>query len=200
MKPSIFNLFWIFLLGAACFLGGTFVHPDQGKPELAASDTMYLPGDSIPVDKYYPAPYPVYHDTGTTRWRNIPIDTMAILADYFSRNGYYRVLKDDTSAFAAISDTVTENKLSTYRFTFQNRRPTQIINNTWQPAPEARRMWYVGGSVGMMPDKILIMPGLAMQDLKQRIWFAKADIRLNAVEAGAFVPIWRRHPKKVPAE
>lgn len=191
------NLLWLLLFGAACLLLGYFCSP-KPKPavDLVQSDTLYIPGDSTTTVIEKLAPYPVFIDTGNTRWRNMPIDTMAILADYMARVGYKRVLKDDTSAYCALTDTLSRNRLMGYRFEFINRRPTQVIHNTYQAAAPPQTIWYLGGGVATLPNKLLVMPGVAMQDKRQRIWFAKADIRLQAVEVGAYVPIWRQKPKK----
>lgn len=124
------NIAAILLFLVAGIAIGYFISPKQPERLYTISITDTIPGDSFPYAVYYPRPYPVWRDTGTTRWRNTPVDTPAILADYFSRNAYKRVLQDDSSAYAAIFDTVTENRLTSFRFDFQNRRATQVITNT----------------------------------------------------------------------
>jgi hypothetical protein len=143
-----------------------------------------------------PVPYPVYIDTGSTRCRTQPIDTMAILHDYFASVHYLDTLKDDTSAFIALEEKLNKNRITSRVLTFKNRRPTRVVNNYYQAAPIKQNIWYGGHGVATLPDKLLIMLALAMQDTRQRIWFAKADIKLRAVEVGAYLPIWRQKPKK----
>jgi hypothetical protein len=55
-----------------------------------------------------------------------PVDTTAILADYFDTYFYGDTLMDDTSAFIAVYDQVSQNKIGARQWTFINRRPTEI--------------------------------------------------------------------------
>jgi len=88
-----------------------------------------IPGDSIPYEVLLPKPYPIYKDTGSTKWKYKDVDTCAILADYYAEYYYQDTLKDDTSALVIVNDVVTENRLQSRKLTFQNRRPT-VINTT----------------------------------------------------------------------
>lgn len=56
-----------------------------------------------------------------------PVDTAAILADYFDIYFYADTLMNDTSAFIAVYDEITQNKIGARQWTFINRRPTQLI-------------------------------------------------------------------------
>lgn len=117
-----------------------------------------VPGDSIPYPVVIPTrtPVHVYHDTGSTRWRNLPIDTMAILKDYYSTRGYYDTLMNDTSGFIALQSHVTENRLFYDNLLFQNRRAKQIITTITPQAPEKNK-FYLGLGVNLLPDS----PGLS---------------------------------------
>lgn len=119
--------------------------PVKRSYTISINDTIH--GDSVVRIKYYPRPVPQWRDTGSTRWKYLPIDTGAILAEHFSRNAYHRVLKDDSSAYAAIYDTVAENRLTSFRFDFQNRRATHIITNTTTTTDSRSAAIYIGPSL-----------------------------------------------------
>lgn len=119
--------------------------PVKRSYTISINDTIH--GDSVVRIRYYPRPVPQWRDTGSTRWKYLPIDTGAILYEYFSRNAYHRVLKDDSSAYAAIYDTVAENRLTSFRFDFQNRRATHIITNTTTTTDSRSAAIYIGPSL-----------------------------------------------------
>jgi len=66
-----------------------------------------------------------------TIWVEVPadIDTNEILKRYYAKLYYEDILKDDTSAYIFIKDTITQNSIYTREWEFINRRPT-IINTT----------------------------------------------------------------------
>lgn len=103
----------------------------NSKPKLITefyTDTLIVPGD----------PYPVYAETKPKiiyrdSIKVIPanMDTGLILRDYFNTYSYLDTLKNDSSALVIVSDTVTQNRVISRGFTFQNRRETAyVINNT----------------------------------------------------------------------
>lgn len=101
--------------------------PEPEVISVVTHDT--IPGDSIPYEVLLPKPYPIFKDTGSTKWKYKDVDTCAILADYYAEYYYQDTLKDDTSALVIVNDVVTENRLQSRKLTFQNRRPT-MINTT----------------------------------------------------------------------
>jgi hypothetical protein len=128
-------------------------------PGSVSSDTVtivkIIPGDSVPysVEIEKKVPVPVYRDTGSTQWRNLPIDTMAILKDYFAKYGYDDTLMNDTSAFIRLMSHTWKNRLYYDSLLFQNRRVKQIntttvINNY----PDLKTKWYIGGGVNLLPE------------------------------------------------
>lgn len=136
----------LFVLLVACAV--VFMFWWKPEPEVIFSTRIdTIPGDSIPYAVEVQKPVPVYIDTGSTRWRDRPIDTGAILADYFARVFYRDTLKNDTSALVIVEDTVTENRLQGRRLIFANRRPVAIIHTTTAIFPEDRWRVYVGSSV-----------------------------------------------------
>ena len=110
-----------------------------------------IPGDSVPYAVTVDRPIPQYIDTGG--WRYYDIDTLAILRDYLSKVAYNDTLKDDSSAFIAIVDTLSRNRIQSRTLYYANRRPT-IINNTTitQTIPETMRL-YAGAMYSAIPGK-----------------------------------------------
>jgi len=127
----------------------------RGKPGTITTfktDTLIIKGDPYPVTKvvtHRPAPEIVY----------IPIpekvDTGKILTDYYAEKYYYNVLQDDSSAFIAVNDTITQNELSGRSYTFQNRRTTSvIINNTTTNITKKEALFRLGlGLTGVYMGK-----------------------------------------------
>jgi hypothetical protein len=100
----------------------------------------YLKRDSIPYTVYkgVPTPYAVHHtdtvppydtvwQSGDTQYVLIPIDTMAIMKDYYSKVYYRDTVKNDSSAFIVLKETIFKNRISNREIVFQNRRRTAII-------------------------------------------------------------------------
>jgi hypothetical protein len=127
------------------------------KPETVTIIKV-IPGDSIPYPVVIPTRTPVYvyKDTGSFQWRNLPVDTMAILADYFTKYGYDDTLMNDTSALIRLKSHTFKNKLFYDQLLFQNRRAKQIITTIMPQAPERNKL-YLGLGVNFLPDS----PGLS---------------------------------------
>lgn len=132
-------------------------------PEVQTSykvDT--IPGDIIPsvIELSRPDPYFIFVDTG----RQVFVDTAAILRDYFARVVYLDTLKDDSSAFIAILDTVTQNRLQGRKLYYANRKPTSIIHSTAiQPTDPERLKLYAGAMLAIAPgERTEIGPSIFM--------------------------------------
>lgn len=165
MKNFAFSIAIIILL---FFLGFRECQHRRDMKELPHNDTVtitrVIPGDSIPYPVVIPTRTPVhiYHDTGSTRWRNLPIDTMAILKDYYSIYFYDDTLMNDTSAFIRLQSHTIENKLHYGNLYFQNKRAKQIITTITPPAPE-RVKWFVGMGVNAIPGKQFLSGNLMIE-------------------------------------
>lgn len=121
-----------------------------------AKDSTLKPPDPIPYSVTVPAPYPEFRDTGNAYIQIIPaeVDTFAIIRDWqiahISKNVYKRTLKDDSSAFVQLTDTVYDNKLHQSKFTFQNRRAERVLHET-KIYPDRL---FLGGSVNSDFEKV----------------------------------------------
>jgi len=128
---------------------------------ITTTDT--IPGDSVPYAVEVPKPIPYWIDTGSWHYQTQQIDTMAILRDYFARVYYLDTIMDDSSAFIAILDTITQNRIHGRKLYFANRKPTSIINTTTVLPSNEKSKLYVGGMVAMNPgDKFDIGPSMML--------------------------------------
>lgn len=151
-----------------------------------------IKGDSVPYEVLLPKPFPVYKDTGSTKWKYKEVDTCSILRDYYSQYYYQDTLKNDTSALVVVNDVVTENKLQARKLIFQNRRAT-VINTTINNYGETPcSKLYIGAGLGksipnFLTDSVIRMPVALLFTTKGRwAYELEYDIFTNYVEAKVF--------------
>ena len=78
-----------------------------------------------------------------------PVDTVAIIEDYFTAYLYADTIMNDTSAFMAVYDSIYMNQITSRTYKFINRRPTaQIITNTTTIKEQPKWNIGIGGFVG----------------------------------------------------
>lgn len=149
------------------------------------SDTIKitLPGDSFPVEKIVPKPYPVKVIERVPEY--MEVDTFAILADYFKENTYDLTLRDDTSALIKYKVTVWQNELYDGILTFQNRRPWNITQVSQNVVQERKFKFFVGLRVGGWKDRFSLAPGVLFQ---YRNFLAGVDF--DVVNSEVSVPIY----------
>lgn len=159
-------------------------------PEVLTTVTHdTIPGDSVPYEVLLPKPYPVFKDTGSTKYKDV--DTCAILRDYYAQYYYSDTMKNDTSALVIVNDMVTENKLQSRKLIFQNRRPTAInttINNYGEPP--ANKIYIgagIGNSIANFDDNTLALTANVLWVTKTRwAYEARYDILNKTAELTAF--------------
>lgn len=110
------------------------------SPEFSTK-TVVIPGDSIPYEIKIPYDSLIFVDTGTysvdTLWLHdtafMPIDTAAILVDYFKVISYDSIpVQNDSSMTIYANARITQNRLYNFNVFAQNNRKTTIINNYQQ--------------------------------------------------------------------
>jgi hypothetical protein len=118
------------------------------KPDVVVTHDT-IPGDPFPVLVHVGQPDPVYVDQPYI----LPaiIDTMGVIIDYFSKYYYADTLKDDSSAFIALYETVKGNRIIDRSFSFQNKRAT-VVNNYY---PAEKTKLYAGAMVAIRPSQQL---------------------------------------------
>jgi hypothetical protein len=155
------------------WLRGRLSPPQPAPLEVVAIVRDTIKGDSVPYA--VPVPVPVVRYVALapdTVFRNV--DTAAILADYFITRSYDDTLMNDTSAFIALGETVTQNRIAERTLTFQNRRPTYItttIVQQQQPAQPTLQLY-----AGVVAGKGLTAP---VVQLGYKRWVVGAGYNLS---------------------
>jgi hypothetical protein len=159
----------ILILIALLFLQRECSRPDKVDP---VPDTIRITTkvfDSILIERNIPKPYPVE----VIRTVQIPsnVDTGAILADYFAKNVYHRVLMDDTTALIELTDTVHQNQLQQGTLKFRNRQPV-TVHNTYviHPPPDPRFQLYAGGFVSGSQERFGAGPALFVKTKRDHLY------------------------------
>jgi hypothetical protein len=129
---------------------------------------------SAPEIKLIPKPLLMYkdtgsyhcRDTGSIQWCYFPIDSQAIIQEYFYSNVYYRILKDDSCAFISLSDTVTRNLLSASKLVFINRQ-SQLKSPLDEPPSMRKTTEFSGGLlIGRISKQFGIGPSLSLSRIR----------------------------------
>jgi|GEM_PF-1498494 len=165
---------------------------DPVEPVIPQADTVtvIIPGDSVPYEVLRPVPVPVFRDTGSTRWRDRPIDTLAIIGEYFTTNIYNDTLKDDTSALVVVIDTVRENTLRERMLLFQNRRAVMMQQVTIKPPPAYTYRVYGGlGAVAYGEQGTVSVA--AMVTTPKQAYGMSYDIMKKSFSAHLYFPLFR---------
>lgn len=167
----------------------------QGCPECPKADVIpdTIPGDSVPYPVKVKVPDPVYRDTGSVQWRDRPVDTNAILADYFARYFYSDTITDDTSFLAIVLDTVSQNRIISRRFLMQNLRPVAVINNYPQKTEaKSRRLVYAGMEISGNTENLFSFgPAFGYKDRKDHLYILGSNLLKDQpnVSLGCLLPI-----------
>ena len=136
----------ILILVAILFLQRECSRPDKEPPlpdTIRITKQVY---DTTVIEKTITKTRPVE----VIREIEIPadVDTAAILADFFAKNVYHRVLIDDTTALIEMTDTVHQNQLLQGKLKYINRTPV-TIHETYiiHPPDPPRFQLYAGGFI-----------------------------------------------------
>lgn len=128
MKTHATYLTIVLILIGLLFLQRECIRPQEPQV-ITTHDTT--PGDPFPVLVTVGQPDPIYIDQ--PYFLPATIDTIGVIIDYFRKVHYADTIKNDTSAFIAIYETVIGNRITDRSYSFQNRRSTVINNNVFLP-------------------------------------------------------------------
>ncbi|MFW6242804.1 MAG: hypothetical protein ACOC2W_01460 [bacterium] len=149
MKYFLFTILLIIT-----FAGGFFTHKSVQDPIIKTKtktkikhvkDTLT---DTVTVNKFKIKK--IYRDTGKHSTDTVR-DTTYILNDYFSNVIYIDTLKNDSSAFIKLIDTIQQNRIQGRKMLFKNRRSTKIIHE------HKAKGIYVGTKLGLNNTGIDLM-------------------------------------------
>ena len=191
MNKSYTHIYIIIILILIIFNLIQCNHKSSGFTVVTETIIDTIPGDSIPYVVVVGKPTITYRDTSLT---NQPIvDTAAIIKEFLTKNIYKRILKDDSSAYVAITDTLFGNQLQGSEFEFQNRRVTSIITtNTTILTPAENKynlLLGLGAGYSAKDAKVGIAPKIALQTPKNKIYTYQYDIVRGYHEAGILLNI-----------
>ena len=179
MKKTLTNTVIIILVAIVI---GTILD-NKFNPNIVSntiSDTVYQDTGSV---KYYPNPYPVYIDTGSTDTVKfqLPVDSAEITKAYielhkkfFATYFYKDTLKNDSSAFISVGTKITQNKPVSYDLIYFNKAPS-VINNTTNIYSKNEIM------IGIDAGENLICPNLLYKTKKGYIFGVGYNTQNNGV-------------------
>lgn len=163
-------------------------------PEAVNSHTEVWHYDSTIIKKEIAVPYPVEKLVPY----GIPaiVDTSAILADYFARYVYDRILLDDSSAFIRLRDTTWRNRIMKSSLEFINRRPTQIVTNTTIVSDKVNKV-FVGPVVGgSLNGNLIVGAGALLVTKRDNGYQVLVDPFNRSLSLGAYWKISFRNKNK----
>lgn len=91
---------------------------------------------------------PKWYEKVTKVYITQPIDTVKVVEEYLASYMYGDTLINDTSAFIAVYDIISMNKIQGRTWEYINRRPTQIITNTTVIEEQPKWNIAIGGIFG----------------------------------------------------
>ncbi len=145
--------------------------------------------DTVP--KEIKVPYAVKGDSVKVE---VPadVDTALILQKYFNQY-YYSQTIADSNIRATIKDSVTKNRISYRKFTYQLLKPTQLITTINKPVeiPAEKMALYPGIFAGTttIGDKVGLGIELMLLTKKKTIYRVGYDLLQKRIEAGAAIQI-----------
>ncbi len=126
-------------------------------------DTLYYPN-------LVPVPYIEFRDTGDWYMLAQPIDTSAIIHEFFTRNVYQRTLVNDSNALITLTDTVFQNKLCQGYVQSKFYSRTQTIHQTTTITEPQRPKLFLGAQVSLYPIDFTFSPSLLYQTRTDHIF------------------------------
>lgn len=137
-------LIGIIILQRAC--SKPYPCPDGGKPQVVTViDTQYI---TNVVEKPVYKPGKVKYLPGEEIPVFIPIDTAAILKDYYATRVYNDTVAIDSIGYAYIEDSVSKNEIQARRFSARYTVPVIKETTTITIPPKPKTQLYIGIEAG----------------------------------------------------
>lgn len=163
LAAALFYILW----SEGCGESGEYI---QSTDTVTVTNTIIVPGDSIPYEVEVPVP--------VIRWKErvvevpVDIDTNAILFAYFTKHFYSDTVTDDTSMSVIINDSVHKNEIFYRKVYFQNLRAKSITTNTTTVTTIKKFSWnkvFVGAEIGVLDLKPIVGVGVMVQNKKDNL-------------------------------
>ena len=155
------------------------------EPIITSDTVTVVEYDTISFIEVRKEYYPVIKDV---RLPALPIDTQALVADYYAVKFDTDTFFNDSDYRVMITDTLYMNKRLSRRFEHVNLRPTNIttvINTTkYDSCPDLRFKVFVGGFVGGNLDKFSAGPEIVFLTKKDHMYNVKYDAIAKTYMAG----------------
>jgi len=122
-------IFLIILIGLSFFAGARFCSEDKIE---YISDTLFIYDTVIynmEPEVYYITRDTIVYDT-IYEEKFMPVDTAAILKDYYAFHKYTRTMRD-SNLLIQITDVISRNQFYDTNVNYRILRPTQIIHNQY---------------------------------------------------------------------
>ena len=182
MKDSIFK---IGLLIAVIIIAILLIFPRNN----ATVEPIYIYNDSIVYKEIkVPTPYEVVDTFWLDRWNDtiiyrdiiIPVDTAAILADYFKLRIYNDTIINTDELLVSLRDSVTLNRLWGREVKYQNFRPIAA------KCPDVSdRAFYLGVIPNGNINQFGIAPSIGLTN-KNNLYFYSYDVINNNHSVGVY--------------
>lgn len=132
----------------------------------------------VPVDNPYPVPVP-----GDVVYIPVPadVDTQEILKDYFARVPYERKLGNDTVGYLTLYDTVTKNRLTSYRLKGTWKVIEHTTTITYNITTPLRNRVFLGLQIGSNLNAMTIVPTATLLTKKDKTLYSFGYDPFNGV-------------------
>lgn len=195
MKTNQYIITFILVLMTGMLIGFAFTRSCSRAPDTI-TDTTYItqviPGDSVLYPIIVRIPYPVYIDTGSIIHQYYPIDTLAILADYFRIRYYSDTIYQPENFRAVIKDSINFNRIIWRGFEIQNLKTTAIYT-TQITHSDCNIPWFALGADAIFNSQAVYLgPGImyrARNNAMYRVGIYFAYNQRPAITAGYYKPI-----------
>ena len=151
----------IVLLCLLCSVIGAFLYRTAfpcKENTIITTDTIYVNNvsyDTIIQEKPVPVTITEVQIINDTAYLYYPVDTAHILADYHSTRKNDDVLKDDSTGYVHLTESVSQNAIFDRTLYFESRGKDKIVTNTLQ-----NDGFYLMGGLGSSGKNIALSGGL----------------------------------------
>lgn len=159
----------IIIFQKTCSTGPFGVNTDRSKDiDTVITEKINIEWDTIYNDTIIYKPKLVYRDTTLYDTITSPVDTLAILKDYFSLNVYTDSIGLDNLGYITISDEISRNEIQNRLIRRFITLPTTTIDrNTEITREKLKHKIFIGVGVNMSPQAINYVGGELLWKNKQ---------------------------------
>lgn len=154
--------------------------------EVVVHDTVT---DTVIIESVSYKPYYVYKDTGSTKYIILPIDTLKVISDYYSKYFCTDTLQNDSNALIIVEDTILMNRIVSRKSLVQVYPRTLSQTKLVTINPKLKGRLLLGTQVCFHSNSAGFAPSLLYQSKKQSVISFSYDIFNNDFIVGFYWPI-----------